>query len=353
MTNVLTASKIELTGEQAKQIQAAAKILNIKNNKVLNYVFFQDSQAIVTDFHTTIIFNLDSITDDSFSILALDFNSLKVKNSDTITITTDNSQATITINNITKNVTINDYDPFQNLTLQNEEQVTITADYIQALQDSLTFTSKNESRPVLQHVLHKNNNIMTTDSHRLFKKDNMVNYNSEFILLNVTAKIVSNLFKKSNVNVFIDQVNNLIKYSSDNITVIASIYTDAEYPDLTRVMPENFKTVITFNRLELVNILSQAAKKTMIIFDITDNNISIQIDEFIKQKRGDQLLQSNLDITKTGDNLKIGFNTQYMLDALKQLKNDIVICSFTNKISSFVITELDSYHLILPIRLAD
>lgn len=353
MTNAtLTPARITLRGYQVKQLQAAIKGL-IKVKYIINYVTFKSNQAILTDPINSIIFDLDDKTEQTFYISNDDIVSLKVKATDEITIALDNSQAIITIGNITKRVNVH-YDA--NLVpevpgLIVTKEITITQDYIQAINDAVMYALKDDNRPALQTILHNHNMILATNSHRLFKKDNTFNCDDEFLLEQSTAKLVNILFKKSDVsNVYmgIDVENKLIQYNDEFVMLISKL-PDLVYPDMTNILKDNSEIEITFNRLDLIDILSQEAKNTLTILDILNDTMTIIV---CKNNSRNQLLQSNLNINKRGNDLKIAIDTMYLLESLKQLKDDIVTCNMTSQVAPITLVDKqDNYHLILPIRL--
>lgn len=339
-----TQTKIVLTGEQVKQIQAAGKNINKKESDMT--IKFQDSQVIITDKYNTIIFNfVDMEVSDPFSIYILEFNSLKVTKKDNITITIeDNDYATITINNVRKLVYIQKIDKYHTPTLINPKHITVKNNYIQSLYEAITYTFKSDMRPVLQNIYHNNNSIIVTDSHRLFKKENIFDYEGSFQVYPTTAKLVYQLFNKSTVRVFIDQDGKLIKYQSNNVNVISEL-SDLNYPDIKRILPESFKTELTVSKNELIEVLSQAKKNAITKFEITENHIEIRIFE-----NDTTALQSQIAAKITGDFVRISFNTQYVLEALKQLKDNTITIRFNGSVSPFTLTDSENYHLVLPVR---
>ena len=62
----------------------------------------------------------------------------------------------------------------------------------------------------------------------------------------------------------------------------------------------------------------------------------------------------NVIVTKEGEDVTIGFNSKYLLDALKVIDDDNIVLLFNNSVSPCLIQPIsgNSYeYLILPVRL--
>jgi DNA polymerase-3 subunit beta len=63
--------------------------------------------------------------------------------------------------------------------------------------------------------------------------------------------------------------------------------------------------------------------------------------------------REEVGISLTGKNLTIAFNSRYLLDVLKEVKDDSLIFDFNTSISPCVIRPLQGesfYYLVLPVK---
>ena len=113
----------------------------------------------------------------------------------------------------------------------------------------------------------------------------------------------------------------------------------------------------TFAICNTIEIIKSMKKVVVIINDKSKNPIRLEVkdDEFLF--RCETSLGKAKDIVKQkkeGEDLEIGFNSKYLLDALKACSEEQIKMSFAGSISPIIIkpTENDDFlYLILPVRL--
>lgn len=221
--------------------------------------------------------------------------------------------------------------------------------------------STTESRPILTGVNFKiQNNILTcvaTDSYRLSQKTVAFDYDLPDINIVVPGKSLLELEKilattKGMVQIHI--TNNLISFTMDNIT-FQSRLLDGSYPETSRLIPKEFGLTQTYNRSELIDIidrvslLSREGATNIIKFDIYEDKTIISLDS----PEIGKVVEEVQPIKQEGSLIRIGFNSKYLLDALKILNDEEVTIKFTGEVRPFVIqTQDDSViQLILPVRI--
>ena len=114
-------------------------------------------------------------------------------------------------------------------------------------------------------------------------------------------------------------------------------------------------TQIVVNRKDLIDsidilmVFIQESDKRPVIMDIKDGVMDIHV----KTNRGAG--NESVDIKKTGEDLKIGFNPKFIIDALKVIEDEEVTLSFVNpKSPCFIKDDEDSYlYLILPVNFTE
>jgi DNA polymerase-3 subunit beta len=129
---------------------------------------------------------------------------------------------------------------------------------------------------------------------------------------------------------------------------------DGRFPDYRRVIPNRVETVITADREELRHALTRAAilsneKYRGVRLDMRPNMLKIQAHNPEQEEA-----EEEVEVAYDGDTMEIGFNVNYLLDALGALKGDTVTVQVTDPSSSCLIwdeaTEGCEY-VVMPMRL--
>jgi DNA polymerase-3 subunit beta len=129
---------------------------------------------------------------------------------------------------------------------------------------------------------------------------------------------------------------------------------DGRFADYRRVIPNRVETVITADREELRHALTRAAilsneKYRGVRLDMRPNMLKIQAHNPEQEEA-----EEEVEVAYDGDTMEIGFNVNYLLDALGALKGDTVTVQVTDPSSSCLIwdeaTEGCEY-VVMPMRL--
>ena len=129
---------------------------------------------------------------------------------------------------------------------------------------------------------------------------------------------------------------------------------DGRFPDYRRVIPNRVETVITADREDLRHALTRAAilsneKYRGVRLDMRPNTLKIQAHNPEQEEA-----EEEVEVAYDGDTMEIGFNVNYLLDALGALKGDTVTVQVTDPSSSCLIwdeaTEGCEY-VVMPMRL--
>ena len=249
----------------------------------------------------------------------------------------------------------------------------ISEDNLFSIQSSLLKTmikqtifavSTVESRPILTGVLWqlKDNTLrfVATDSHRLAIRESMVDGGSDLSFNNIVVpgKALNELSQiidddQSNVEVIVTE--NQILFKIDHIIFLSRLL-DGTYPDISRIIPENGKTMLTLKTKDLLESIERASliakdsKNNVVKLDILDNSM-LEISSNLPEigKVTEQVVAKEFE----GEKVKISFNSKYMIDALKTVDSQEIIIEFTGALSPFVmkpVEEIKMLHLILPVR---
>ena len=142
------------------------------------------------------------------------------------------------------------------------------------------------------------------------------------------------------------------------IQVNDSIYTskliDGRFPEYDRVVPKDASNIIKAKKEELKDALQRTAilsneKYRGIRLFLGQNNLVLQA-----QNPEQEEAEEALEVEYTGDDIEIGFNVNYLLDALAVIESDEVVFSVIDGNSSCLMWEpgKDQYKfVIMPMRL--
>jgi DNA polymerase III subunit beta len=135
---------------------------------------------------------------------------------------------------------------------------------------------------------------------------------------------------------------------------LRSKVVDGKFPDWQRVIPVGHDKVFDIERQRLSQSLTRAAiltndKYRGVRIALTSGSLRIACSNNEQEEA-----QEELDIDYSGEPLDIGFNVQYMQDALNNLEGDKVTCSFGDPTSSMLITVPGDEHyryVVMPMRI--
>ena len=146
--------------------------------------------------------------------------------------------------------------------------------------------------------------------------------------------------------------DNLILFAF-NRTVVVSRLVEGSYFDVDHMMSCSYNTKIQINNkdfkssLERTLLLVQETDRKPVIFSIVDGHMNIMI------RSGLGSLNEEIEVTKTGNDIRIGFNPRFLLDALKVIDDETVTMYFFNSLGPcFIKNDEESYnYMILPINM--
>lgn len=222
--------------------------------------------------------------------------------------------------------------------------------------------STSETRPVLTGVnwLIQNNELIctATDSHRLaLRKLKLEDEEIDDKNVIIPGKALSELNKivsdsEEDINIFF--ASNQVLFKVGHINFISRLL-EGNYPDTTRLFPENYETKIILDNSEFYHAIDRAS----LLAREGGNNViklSTDVDKVELSSTSPEIGTVKEDVSTDnveGESLKISFNSKYMMDALKAIDNDEVQVEFFGTMRPFILKPKDDetvIQLILPIR---
>ncbi|MGD9568150.1 MAG: DNA polymerase III subunit beta [Sedimentibacter sp.] len=202
------------------------------------------------------------------------------------------------------------------------------------------------------------NNICTfvaLDGYRMAVKKEIIDYSGEVSVV-VPSKTLLEILRiieenKENTEIIISESH--ISFKLEN-TIIISNLLDGKFIDYEGIIKDNYvstvKTSTTDIRdsVERASLLAKDDKNNLIILDIKENNMQINS----ASEYGN--VEENVPVEKSGEDLKIGFNSKYLLDFLKVIDNEKIIFNLIGKNNPCFISEegkQDYIYMVLPVRI--
>ena len=137
-------------------------------------------------------------------------------------------------------------------------------------------------------------------------------------------------------------------------TSFTSKLIDGKFPDYQRVIPKNCDKTVIANRDEL----RQALQRTSILSNEKYRGIRFQFTsgrlQLLAHNPEQEEAEEEMEIDYDGDELTIGFNVGYLIEALGVITSDSVKLSLSDPNSSCLIQDTgteDNKYVIMPMRL--
>lgn len=136
--------------------------------------------------------------------------------------------------------------------------------------------------------------------------------------------------------------------------IFTSKLIDGRFPDYERVIPKNSDKLVQADR----EAMRQALARTSILSNEKYRGIRLRLSDGLIQAQANnpemEEAEEEIEVVYTGDDLEIGFNVSYLLDALAAVNTDSVNMSLGDSNSSCVINpdnDQSCTYVIMPMRL--
>lgn len=197
--------------------------------------------------------------------------------------------------------------------------------------------------------------VVSLDGHRISirKIDLKDSYGQRKVI--VPGKTLQEISKiitgESEKNVDIAFTKNHILFEFDN-TIVVSRLIEGEYFKIDQMLSSDYETKVKINKREFLDCIDRATllikegDKKPIIINMEDMKMELKI----KSQIGS--MNEEIEISKEGKDLMIGFNPKFLIDALRVIDDEEVELYFMNaKAPCFIKDEQQSYiYLILPVN---
>ena len=166
--------------------------------------------------------------------------------------------------------------------------------------------------------------------------------------LNEISKIISDSTEKT-VNMYFEQ--NEILFEFDNTKMVSRLI-EGNYFDVDKMITSDYETKVVINKKEFIEcierstLLIKEGDKKPVIINISDKTLELKINSTIGS------MDEDIDIEKEGNDIMIGFNPKFLIDALRVIDDEnINIYLMNSKAPCFIKDDKNKYtYLILPVN---
>jgi len=166
---------------------------------------------------------------------------------------------------------------------------------------------------------------------------------------------LAKLLEDSDAQAQVQLGTNHVRINMDAIQFTSKL-VDGQFPDYDRVIPKNSDKEIVADR----NLLRQALIRTSILSNEKYRGIRLRLQPGLLQAQAHnpemEEAEEEVEISYQGAELEIGFNVNYLLDAMAAVTTETVKVLFSNPNSSCLILpngdeELNCQYVVMPMRL--
>ena len=198
--------------------------------------------------------------------------------------------------------------------------------------------------------------LVATDGHRLAFASATLDVEvprQEVILPRKTVIEMQRLLSDEEGAIEMQFASNQAKFSFGGMEFVTKL-VEGKFPDYNRVIPKNHKNRITVGRLPLLATLQRTAILTSDKFKGVRLNIEPGTLRVASNNAEQEEAVDELDIDYAGDNIEIGFNVTYLIDALSNMEQEMVKLELSDGNSSALFTIPDNAtfkYVVMPMRI--
>jgi DNA polymerase-3 subunit beta len=197
--------------------------------------------------------------------------------------------------------------------------------------------------------------VVSLDGHRISIRNIELKDNYESKKVVVPGKTLQEISKilpgssEEEVNLYITEKH--IVFEFENTTVVSRLI-EGDYFKIEQMLSSDYETKVKINKRELLSCIDRATllikegDKKPIIMNITDEKMELKINSFIGS------MNEDIDISKDGKDILIGFNPKFFIDALRVIDEEEITLYMVNpKAPCFIKDENETFiYLILPVN---
>ncbi len=248
-------------------------------------------------------------------------------------------------------------------TMDWEERITVNQAELKTLLDKTSFSMANQDvRYYLNGLLLELGGgilrAVATDGHRLAKSEIKVKTGKEseirqVIIPRKAIMEISRFLNEEKEKVVLEFNQNHFCARSGE-WVFTSKLIDGRFPDYAAVLRPKLSLEIDLQREEILETLARTAILTNEKFrgvrlSLSENRLTITANNPEQEEASDEL-----EISYSGDEVEIGFNVNYLMEALRSLKGEQILLKMQDANSSCMLldpNQPNTQYLVMPMRL--
>ena len=250
-------------------------------------------------------------------------------------------------------------------TVTNGKKFQINSQIIYNLINKTKFAISNEETRYFLNGLYFNisNNekvsiltIVGTDGHRLatssFNQNQIDSDIPGIIIPKKTINELSKLLVDNDKDIEIQISSNKIIFYINKLILISKLI-DGNFPDYSRVIPNNNNNILTINRLNLLSAVDRVStianeNSPSIKFKLLKNLINLST-----INNENSTATEDIQAKYEGNEIEIGFNSKYIMDILDNLEGEEIKISFNDNSTPIIAQEQtgsDITYVLMPMR---
>ncbi|MEG1781875.1 MAG: DNA polymerase III subunit beta [Oscillospiraceae bacterium] len=256
-----------------------------------------------------------------------------------------------------KGIDSSDYPDFPSPSLENN--VNMENSLFSEMVDYVIYAvSQDDKRPAHTGVLIKlaDNHLtmVALDGYRLAICERNVDFEGEFSII-VPAKVMNEVRKivgEKDGKLTIFASKRYVLFNAGEFIVLSRLL-EGDFLDYKKALPSSHITSAVVNTkqfsdaVERVSLIITERLKNPLKLEVEENNLSVKCSTELGT------VYDEISIEQDGEDLEIGFNNRYILDALKASKKEELIFEFSGPLSPCKILPKegeDFIYLVLPVR---
>lgn len=214
--------------------------------------------------------------------------------------------------------------------------------------------SQNDNNKLMTGCLFNISNntlkVVALDGHRIAIREKELGKDYEDVSVIIPGKTLQNILKivgEGDIDIYF--ADNMAAFKFDN-TLVTSRLIEGEYFDINRMMNNEYSTTVTVNNsdfsacLERSLLLINSNDKKPVVMDISDNKIETSVTANLGS------LSETVEVITEGQDIRIGMNPAFVLDALRVIDDEEVNLHFTGEKAPMYIKGEGYIYLILPVQ---
>jgi len=171
-----------------------------------------------------------------------------------------------------------------------------------------------------------------------------------FILPIKTTNELQKLIKERDEEIFLFTEENKAGFDLQD-TQIVSRLIEGEFPNYNQYIPKQTENTLTISKRELLASLRRIS--ILSTPDYQGVKVTLKKDQVTLSKNTPQLgeAQEDVEANYSGKKLEIGFNPNYLIDALRNIEDELIYIEFFEADKPAVIRKEGFVYLVLPMKI--